>query len=67
MRGHRRRPRVAVLWRSLKSFLGVGANEEAAEVVLARLIEAGVVKVDSVKGASYPMFGAATESTASQI
>ena len=55
------------LRRSLKSFLGVGANEEAVEVALARLIEEGVVKVDSVKGASYPMFDAAAGSTASQV
>ena len=65
--GDKRPTKPASLWRSLKSFLGVGATEEAVEVALARLIEEGVVKVDSVKGASYPMFGAATESTASQI
>lgn len=63
----KRPTKPASLWRSLKSFLGVGATEEAAEVALARLIEAGVVKVDSVKGASYPMFDAATGSTASQV
>lgn len=57
----------ASLRRSLKSFLGLGATEQAVEVALARLIEAGVVKVDSVKGASYPMFEAATGSTASQV
>lgn len=62
----KRPTKPASLWRSLKSFLGVGATEEAAEMALARLIEAGVVKVDSVKGASYPMFDAATGSTASQ-
>jgi len=44
------------LWRSLKSFLGVGATEQSVEKALARLIEDGVVKVDSVKGASYPRF-----------
>ena len=65
--GDKRPTKPASLWRSLKSFLGVGATEEAAEVALARLIEAGVVKVDSVKGASYPMFDAATGSTASQV
>ena len=63
----KRPTKPASLWRSLKSFLGVGATEEAAEVALARLIEAGVVKVDSVKGASYPMFDAATGSTASHV
>ena len=65
--GDKRPTKPASLWRSLKSFLGVGATEEAVEVALARLIEAGVVKVDSVKGASYPMFDAATGSTASQV
>lgn len=44
----KRPTKPASLWRSLKSFLGVGATEEAAEVALARLIEAGVVKVDSL-------------------
>lgn len=65
--GDKRPTKPASLWRSLKSFLGVGATEEAAEVALARLIEEGVVKVDSVKGASYPMFDAATGSTVSQV
>lgn len=65
--GDKRPTKPASLWRSLKSFLGVGATEEAVEVALARLIEEGVVKVDSVKGASYPMFDAATGSTASQV
>jgi NTP pyrophosphatase (non-canonical NTP hydrolase) len=64
--GDKRPTKPASLWRSLKSFLGVSATEEAAEVALARLIEAGVVKVDSVKGASYPMFDAATGSTVSK-
>ncbi len=63
----KRPTKPASLWRSLKSFLGVGATEEAVEVALARLIEEGVVKVDSVKGASYPMFDAPTGSTASQV
>jgi NTP pyrophosphatase (non-canonical NTP hydrolase) len=63
----KRPTKPASLWRSLKSFLGVGATEEAVEVALARLIEEGVVKVDSVKGASYPMFDAATGSTVSQV
>lgn len=52
----KRPTKPASLWRSLKSFLGVGATEEGVEVVLARLIADGVVKVDSVKGASYPKF-----------
>lgn len=65
--GDKRPTRPASLWRSLKSFLGAGATEEAVEVALARLIEEGVVKVDSVKGASYPMFDAATGSTVSEV
>jgi hypothetical protein len=40
----------------LKSFLGTGTTEESVEVALAHLIEHGVVKVHSVKGASYPRF-----------
>jgi NTP pyrophosphatase (non-canonical NTP hydrolase) len=54
--GDKRPTKPASLWRSLKSFLGAGATEESVEVALARLIEEGVVKVDSVKGASYPRF-----------
>jgi NTP pyrophosphatase (non-canonical NTP hydrolase) len=55
--GDKRPTKPASLWRSLKSFLGAGATEEAVEVALARLIADGVVKVDSVTGASYPRFG----------
>ena len=51
--GDKRPTKAASLWRSLKSFLGAGATEEAVEVALHRLIEDGVVKVDSVNGASY--------------
>ncbi|ALV08391.1 nucleotide pyrophosphohydrolase [Roseateles depolymerans] len=54
--GDKRPVKPTSLWRSLKSFLGANATEEATEVALARLIESGVVRVDSVKGASYPMF-----------
>ena len=54
--GDKRPAKPASLWRSLKSFLGTGATEKSVEVALARLIEDGVVKVDSVKGASYPRF-----------
>jgi NTP pyrophosphatase (non-canonical NTP hydrolase) len=48
-------------------------GEEVADVLLyllqvaARLIEDGVVKVDSVKGASYPKFDAQSGSTANQV
>lgn len=65
--GDKRPTKPASLWRSLKSFLGKDATEEAVEAALARLIAEGVVKVDSVKGASYPMFDAVTGSTASQV
>lgn len=65
--GDKRPTKPASLWRSLKSFLGAGATEESVEVALARLIEEGVVKVDSVKGASYPRFDAAAGSTATQV
>jgi NTP pyrophosphatase (non-canonical NTP hydrolase) len=64
--GDKRPTKPAWLRRSLKSFLGVGASEESAEVALARLIEDGVVKVDSVKGASYPRFDVQSGSTVSQ-
>ncbi len=56
--GDKRPTRPASLWRSLKSLLGADATEESVEVALARLIAEGVVKVDSVGGASYPMFDA---------
>lgn len=65
--GDKRPTKPASLWRSLKSFLGAGATEESVEVALARLIEEGVVKVDSLKGASYPRFDAATGSAAAQV
>jgi len=63
--GDKRPTKPASLWRSLKSFLGAGATEESVEVALARLIEGGVVKVDSVKGALYPKFAAESGSAAS--
>jgi NTP pyrophosphatase (non-canonical NTP hydrolase) len=61
--GDKRPTKPVSLWRSLKSFLGAGATEESVEVALARLIEDGVVKVDSLKGASYPRFDAPSGST----
>ena len=54
--GDKRPAKPASLWRSLKSFLGTGVTEETVELALARLIEDGVVKVDSLKGALYPRF-----------
>jgi NTP pyrophosphatase (non-canonical NTP hydrolase) len=65
--GDKRPTKPASLWRSLKSFLGAGAAESSVEVALARLIEDGVVKVDSVKGASYPKFDAQSGSTANHV
>jgi NTP pyrophosphatase (non-canonical NTP hydrolase) len=65
--GDKRPTKPASLRRSLKSFLGAGATEESVEVVLARLIESGVVKVDSVKGASYPRFAPESGSAASKV
>jgi len=65
--GGKRPTKPASLWRSLKSFLGAGATEESVEVALARLIEDGVVKVDSVKGASYPRFGPDSGSAVTQV
>lgn len=65
--GDKRPTKPASLWRSLKSFLGAGAAESSVEVALARLIEDGVVKVDSVKGASYPKFDAQSGSTPNQV
>jgi NTP pyrophosphatase (non-canonical NTP hydrolase) len=56
--GDKRPTKPASLWRSLKSFLGKDATDEAVEAALAQLIADGVVKVDSAKGASYPTFGA---------
>ena len=54
--GDKRPAKPTSLRRSLKSFLDTGATEETVKVALARLIEDGVVKVDSVEGASYPRF-----------
>ncbi|HYN61622.1 MAG TPA: nucleotide pyrophosphohydrolase [Rubrivivax sp.] len=65
--GGKRPTKPASLWRSLKSFLGAGATEESVEVALARLIEDGVVKVDSVKGASYPTFGPESGSAGTRV
>jgi hypothetical protein len=65
--GDKRPTKPASLWRSLKSFLGAGTAESSVEVALARLIEDGVVRVDSVKGASYPKFDAQSGSTANQV
>ena len=64
--GDKRPAKPSSLWRSLKLFLGTGATEESVEVALARLIEDGVVKVDSVKGASYPRFEVQSGSAESQ-
>jgi hypothetical protein len=57
--GDKRPTKPASLKRTLKSFLGAGATEVMIEAALARLIADGVVKLDAVKGASYPIFGPA--------
>ena len=58
--GGKRPIKPASLWRSLKSFLGSGATDTSVELALGRLIEDGVVRVDSVTGVSYPMFDPAS-------
>lgn len=64
--GDKRPRKPASLWRSVKSFLGKDAIEEAVESALAQLIADSVVKVDSVKGAWYPMFVAENGSATAQ-
>jgi NTP pyrophosphatase (non-canonical NTP hydrolase) len=56
--GAKRPTKPAPLRRLLKSLLGAAATEQAAELALNRLIDAGVVKVDAAKGVSYPRWGA---------
>lgn len=63
----KRPTKAASLRRSLKSFLGADATEEWVETMLARLIKEGVVKVDLVKGASYPRFGPEGGSAVTQV
>ncbi len=65
--GDKRPTKPASLWRMLKSLLGAGVTEESVELALARLIEDGVVRVDSVKGASYPMFDAQSGSAIARV
>lgn len=64
--GEKRPTKPASLWRSLKSFLGKDATDEAVEAALSQLIADGVVKVDSAKGASYPTFVAENGSAAAK-
>lgn len=64
--GDKRPTKPASLWRSLKSFLGKDATDEAVEAALSQLIADGVVKVDSAKGASYPTFVAENGSAAAK-
>jgi len=65
--GDKRPIKPASLWRSLKSFLGAGASDEAVESALARLIADGVVKVDSLTGASYPRFDPESGSAVTRV
>jgi NTP pyrophosphatase (non-canonical NTP hydrolase) len=64
--GDRRPTKPASLLRSLKSFLGAGATEASVQGALSRLIDDGVVKVDPMKGVSYPKFDTQRGSAASQ-
>lgn len=64
--GDKRPTKPASLWRSLKSFLGKDATDEAVGAALSQLIADGVVKVDSAKGASYPTFVAENGSAAAK-
>ena len=64
--GDKRPTKPASLWRSLKSFMGKDATDEAVETALAQLIADGVVKVDSAMGASYPTFVAENGSAAAK-
>lgn len=57
--GDKRPTKPASLWRSVKALLGTNAAEEAVESALAKLIADGVVRVDSIQGASYPRFDSA--------
>jgi NTP pyrophosphatase (non-canonical NTP hydrolase) len=54
--GAARPTKPASLRQSLKSNLGPSATEDAITAALDRLIKDGVVKLDPVKGASYPKF-----------
>ncbi len=65
--GDKRPTKPVSLWRSLKSFLGLGATEDDVELALTRLIEDGVVKLDSVMGAGYPRFGVEKGSAVAQV
>lgn len=65
--GDKRPTKPASLRRSLKSFLGVGSTDKAVEAALAGLVERGVVTVDPVKGALYPVFDGQTGSVVTQV
>ncbi|BAL96334.1 nucleotide pyrophosphohydrolase [Rubrivivax gelatinosus] len=57
--GDKRPTKLPSLRRSLKSFLGVDATDDAVSAALNGLVAAGVVQVDDGGRASYPSFGGA--------
>lgn len=65
--GDQRPTKPGKLRRSLKSFLGKDSTDEGVEIALAKLVSEGVVRVDPVKGASYPRFDPANGSAVSQV
>lgn len=65
--GEQRPTKPGKLRRSLKSFLGKDSTDEGVEIALAKLVSEGVVRVDPVKGASYPRFDPANGSAVSQV
>ncbi|MBG6082895.1 nucleotide pyrophosphohydrolase [Rubrivivax gelatinosus] len=57
--GDKRPTKLPSLRRSLKSFLGIDATDDAVSAALNGLVAAGVVQVDDGGRASYPSFGGA--------
>nr|WP_242478615.1 PIN domain-containing protein [Rubrivivax gelatinosus] len=55
--GDKRPTKLPSLRRSLKSFLGIDATDDAVSAALNGLVAAGVVQVDDGGRASYPSFG----------
>lgn len=65
--GDQRPTKPAKLRRSLKSFLGKDSTDKAVKITLGKLVAEGVVKMDPVKGTSYPRFSPATGPGTSQV
>ncbi|MBK1714991.1 PIN domain-containing protein [Rubrivivax gelatinosus] len=57
--GDKRPTKLPSLRRSLKSFLGIDATDDAVSAAFNDLVAAGVVRVDDGGRASYPSFGGA--------